>query len=157
MQERAGRLVALAKLITERREEGVQIIHEEDVARAIERALDPDVRGVFNLPGCIPAPLSVLLDMARSRGRPVPHPLAEALLRASLSPGAAAGPALGAAAIADVAAAWSALPAAAPQAAVAAGPGAPPLVEARGLRLRRGAEDSMPRPRTSPHESESGC
>ena len=58
----------------------VQIIHEEDVARAIERCLQPGIRGVFNLPGCRPAPLSALLDMAHARPRPIPHPLAEAML-----------------------------------------------------------------------------
>jgi len=58
----------------------VQLIHEDDVARAIEEALRPGLRGVFNLPGCRPAPLSVLIEMARSRPRPIPHPLAEAML-----------------------------------------------------------------------------
>lgn len=58
----------------------VQVIHEDDVARAIEEALRPGIRGVFNLPGCRPAPLSVLIEMARGRPRPIPHPLAETLL-----------------------------------------------------------------------------
>ena len=38
----------------------VQIIHEEDAARAIECALRPGVQGIFNITGCVPAPLSQL-------------------------------------------------------------------------------------------------
>lgn len=59
----------------------VQIIHEDDAARAIGDALAPGVRGIFNLPGCAPAPLSRLIELARSAARPLPHPLAEAALQ----------------------------------------------------------------------------
>lgn len=63
----------------------VQVIHEDDVARAIAEALRPGVRGVFNLPGCDPAPLSVLIELAEGRPRPIPHPLAEGLLERAWS------------------------------------------------------------------------
>ncbi|MCK6571634.1 NAD-dependent epimerase/dehydratase family protein [Myxococcota bacterium] len=56
----------------------LQIIHEADVADAIAAALEPGVRGVYNVAGCAPVPLSVLLRMT---GRPTidfPHFLAEA-------------------------------------------------------------------------------
>ncbi len=46
----------------------VQIIHEEDVVTAIARALRPGIRGVFNVAGPPPVPLSVVLRLA---GKPV--------------------------------------------------------------------------------------
>lgn len=59
----------------------VQVIHQQDVCQAIERALAPNVRGIFNLAGPPPAPLSQLLT-SLGRGRlPVPHPVATRLLR----------------------------------------------------------------------------
>jgi UDP-glucose 4-epimerase len=58
----------------------VQVIHEEDVARAIEAALVPGLRGVFNLPGCTPTPLSRLIEAAGGRALALPHPVAEAAL-----------------------------------------------------------------------------
>jgi UDP-glucose 4-epimerase len=56
----------------------LQVIHESDVADAIAAALEPGIRGVYNVAGCAPVPLSVLL---RLTGRPTidfPHFLAEA-------------------------------------------------------------------------------
>ena len=58
----------------------VQIIHEDDVVRAIERAVEPGVQGVFNVSGCPPATLSQLQRMAGAQPRPCPHFLAEPLL-----------------------------------------------------------------------------
>lgn len=49
-----------------------QFMHEEDMARAIEHALDKRPRGVFNVAGPPPKPLSMI---ARSAGRsPLPLP-----------------------------------------------------------------------------------
>lgn len=45
----------------------VQVVHEDDVARAIESALAPGVQGIFNLPGCAPVPLSTLLRLAAGK------------------------------------------------------------------------------------------
>ncbi len=58
----------------------VQLIHEEDVARAMMLALKPSVRGVYNVvgPGEVPL-LSVLRELGRSPV-PVPHLLARPLL-----------------------------------------------------------------------------
>ena len=59
----------------------VQVIHENDVIRAVRLALRPGVRGVFNLAGPSPVSLSRLIQLA---GRPtisVPHPLAELALK----------------------------------------------------------------------------
>jgi len=54
----------------------IQIIHEEDVARAIELALNPGIQGIFNIPGCEPTPLSRLHKLAGSKPVPIPHFLA---------------------------------------------------------------------------------
>ncbi|MDF1564366.1 MAG: SDR family oxidoreductase [Deltaproteobacteria bacterium] len=51
----------------------VQLIHQEDVARAICAALEPGVRGVFNVVGPGVAPLSRILKMLGRRSIPVPH------------------------------------------------------------------------------------
>lgn len=60
----------------------VQVIHHDDVVRAIEAALRPGVRGIFNLAGPEPAPLSKLLKILRRPRLPVPHDLGrEALAR----------------------------------------------------------------------------
>lgn len=58
----------------------VQIIHEEDVALAIEHALRPGISGVFNVPGCEPAPLSRIIGMAGGQVIDFPHFLAPAVL-----------------------------------------------------------------------------
>lgn len=58
----------------------VQIIHEEDVARAIICALEPGVRGIFNVPGCEAAPLSGLLTLAGGAIVDFPHFLAPPVL-----------------------------------------------------------------------------
>lgn len=54
----------------------VQIVHEDDVARAIELALAPGVQGIFNLPGCTPVPLTTLLRLAGGKVVQFPHFLA---------------------------------------------------------------------------------
>jgi len=59
----------------------IQVIHELDLARAIEAALQPEVEGVFNVAGCEPAPLSHLVALAGGEPWVVPHPLAGPILR----------------------------------------------------------------------------
>jgi len=59
----------------------VQVIHQNDVIRAIALALDTAARGVFNLAGPAPASVSRIIDLA-GRGRvPVPHFAFRAALR----------------------------------------------------------------------------
>ncbi len=63
----------------------VQLIHAEDVIAGVEDALTPGIRGVFNLAGPPPTPLSHLLKRLGRRPRPLPEPLARAALRAAWS------------------------------------------------------------------------
>lgn len=63
----------------------VQLIHVEDVVSAIERALTPGIRGVFNITGATPVPLSYILERLGRASRPVPAPMMRALLRAAWS------------------------------------------------------------------------
>ncbi len=50
----------------------VQLIHEDDLLRYIEAALEPGVRGVFNLAGIDPVPLSRIHKMLGKPTLPVP-------------------------------------------------------------------------------------
>jgi UDP-glucose 4-epimerase len=59
----------------------VQLIHEEDVARAIELSLRRGVSGVFNVPGCEAAPLTRILSMAGGAVVDFPHFLAPVVLK----------------------------------------------------------------------------
>jgi UDP-glucose 4-epimerase len=59
----------------------VQLIHEEDVGRALAMALRPGVRGVFNVTGPGEVPLSSILRELGRRPVPVPHFLLRPLLR----------------------------------------------------------------------------
>ena len=52
-----------------------QMIHERDAALAVVTALEKRLRGVFNVAGPAPLPLSVLIKQARRRNIPVPEPL----------------------------------------------------------------------------------
>jgi UDP-glucose 4-epimerase len=58
----------------------VQVIHEDDVVHAVECALRPGVRGIFNVAGCPPAPLSHIIHMLGKTRLPVPHTAARAML-----------------------------------------------------------------------------
>ncbi len=60
----------------------VQVIHHDDVVRAIEAALRPGVRGIFNIAGPEPAPLSKLLKILRRPRLPVPHDVGREMLKA---------------------------------------------------------------------------
>ena len=53
----------------------MQFIHEEDVALAIEHALDADLRGVFNVVGAGEVPLHTAIRESGGVAWPVPEPL----------------------------------------------------------------------------------
>jgi UDP-glucose 4-epimerase len=59
----------------------VQVIHESDVVHAIECALRPGIRGIFNVAGPEPLPLSRILRILGRRRVPVPYSLAKAMLQ----------------------------------------------------------------------------
>jgi UDP-glucose 4-epimerase len=59
----------------------MQLIHEEDVCRAIALGLGPGVRGVFNVVGPGELPLSAILRELGREPVPVPHFLLRPLLR----------------------------------------------------------------------------
>jgi UDP-glucose 4-epimerase len=59
----------------------VQLIHEEDVCRALALALRPGLRGVFNVTGPGEVPLSAVLRELGRRPIPVPHPLVRPIVR----------------------------------------------------------------------------
>jgi UDP-glucose 4-epimerase len=59
----------------------VQVIHQGDVVNAIQRALTPGVRGIFNVAGPEPLPLSRMLKMLGRATLPVPHAMARTLLK----------------------------------------------------------------------------
>src|SRR5215472_15396342 len=59
----------------------VQVIHEDDVVSAIERALRPAVRGIFNLAGPEPLPLSRAIKLLGRPSLPVPVSLGKIMLK----------------------------------------------------------------------------
>lgn len=59
----------------------VQIIHVEDVVSAIEAALEPGIRGVFNVAGPPPLPLSRLVGATGKPSFPVPHAFARSAMK----------------------------------------------------------------------------
>ncbi len=59
----------------------IQLIHADDVARAIQLALKPGVRGVYNIIGPGEIPLKAALKELQRVPVPVPHFIAERLLR----------------------------------------------------------------------------
>ena len=58
----------------------VQLLHEDDLLRMLDGALRPGLRGVFNLAGTAPVPLSRVLTILGKPTFPVPAPVARALL-----------------------------------------------------------------------------
>ncbi|MDH3202681.1 MAG: SDR family oxidoreductase [Myxococcales bacterium] len=58
----------------------MQVVHEKDVVRAIQLALRPGVRGIFNIRGPGEMPLSHLVRQAGGRPRVLPSPLARLAL-----------------------------------------------------------------------------
>jgi UDP-glucose 4-epimerase len=61
----------------------VQVIHQDDVALAIQRALTPGLRGIFNLAGPAPVSLSKLIASVGRPRLPVPDSLARSMLSAA--------------------------------------------------------------------------
>ncbi len=59
----------------------VQLIHEQDVCRALVLALKPGLRGVFNVTGPGEVPVSAVLRELGRRPVPIPHPLVRPLVR----------------------------------------------------------------------------
>ncbi|MEI8254803.1 MAG: NAD-dependent epimerase/dehydratase family protein [Deltaproteobacteria bacterium] len=59
----------------------IQAIHQDDVVRAIQAALAPGVRGIFNVSGPEALPLSRALKMLGRATLPVPHGVAKSLLK----------------------------------------------------------------------------
>jgi UDP-glucose 4-epimerase len=58
----------------------VQLIHEEDACRALQLALKPGVRGVYNVVGPGEVPLSAVLRELGRQPIPIPHLLARPIL-----------------------------------------------------------------------------
>jgi len=58
----------------------LQLVHEKDVVRAIQLALRPGVRGIFNIRGPGEMPLSEYVKKAGGRPRVLPSPLARLAL-----------------------------------------------------------------------------
>jgi UDP-glucose 4-epimerase len=58
----------------------IQVVHELDVVEAIMRALEPGVRGIFNIAGPGEVPLSTITRELGRRTLPIPDPLAKPLL-----------------------------------------------------------------------------
>jgi UDP-glucose 4-epimerase len=59
----------------------VQVIHESDVIRAIRRALEPAHRGIFNIAGMEPLPLSRIIRMLGRPNIPIPYSLGKVVLK----------------------------------------------------------------------------
>jgi UDP-glucose 4-epimerase len=58
----------------------IQLLHIEDLITAMELALKPGVRGVYNIAGPSPTPLSYILERLHRAPRTLPAPVARALL-----------------------------------------------------------------------------
>jgi UDP-glucose 4-epimerase len=59
----------------------IQVVHQDDVVSAIIAALVPDVRGIFNIAGPPPAPLSRVIEKTGRAHVPIPHMLAKTAVR----------------------------------------------------------------------------
>ncbi|AKV02989.1 UDP-glucose 4-epimerase [Labilithrix luteola] len=59
----------------------VQVVHESDVVRALERTLTPGKRGIYNLAGPGPLPLSHIVKLLGKPSVPVPYSLGKAVLK----------------------------------------------------------------------------
>lgn len=59
----------------------VQVVHQDDVVSAIVAALRPGVRGIFNVAGPSPVPLSRVIEKTGRPHVPVPHMLAKTAVR----------------------------------------------------------------------------
>ena len=59
----------------------IQVIHESDVVHAIERALTPGARGIYNVAGPEPLPLSRAVKILGRPTLPVPYTLGKAVVK----------------------------------------------------------------------------
>lgn len=55
----------------------MQLVHQDDVVEAIVRALRPGIRGIFNVAGPNPAPLSQVVATLGRAAVPIPHGVAK--------------------------------------------------------------------------------
>ncbi len=58
----------------------IQLVHEEDVIRAVRLALGPGHRGIFNIAGPPPIPLSRVIERLERRSVPIPHVAARPII-----------------------------------------------------------------------------
>lgn len=58
----------------------VQVVHQDDVVQAIVRALEPGIRGIFNLAGPPPVALSKAIELLGRSPVPVPYSAAHLLV-----------------------------------------------------------------------------
>lgn len=59
----------------------IQLVHEQDLVQAVERALIQKTRGIFNIAGPNPAPLKYIIEKLHKEHIEIPHPLAAPVLR----------------------------------------------------------------------------
>ncbi len=59
----------------------IQVLHEADVVQALALALKKEVRGIYNLAGPEPVPLSRLLDLLGRRSMPLPYTALKMILK----------------------------------------------------------------------------
>jgi UDP-glucose 4-epimerase len=59
----------------------IQVIHERDVVDALRLALRPGVKGIFNVAGPAPLPLSRIIKILGRPSVPVPYTLGKSLLK----------------------------------------------------------------------------
>jgi UDP-glucose 4-epimerase len=59
----------------------VQVVHESDVVRALVSALSPGKRGIYNIGGPGPLPLSRIVKLLGKPSVPVPYTIGKALLK----------------------------------------------------------------------------
>jgi UDP-glucose 4-epimerase len=57
-----------------------QVVHQSDVVRAIELALRPGIRGIFNVAGAEPVPLSQVIKILKRQRISIPYSLARIVL-----------------------------------------------------------------------------
>jgi UDP-glucose 4-epimerase len=55
----------------------IQVVHQDDVVHAVVRALSPGIRGIFNIAGPSPVPLSQAVHVLGRTSVPVPHGVAK--------------------------------------------------------------------------------
>ena len=59
----------------------IQVLHQDDVVSAIVAALRPTIRGIFNIAGPPPLPLSRLISLTGRQRLAIPHFLAQGIIK----------------------------------------------------------------------------